>query len=79
MSIGFSSRAPAPALSARPGRLFYGSEPFFRLFRLHQHLYERLQAARAASAAPNRKVRGRGPLAETLGDCCCCCCPRCLL
>lgn len=43
--------APPCGPSKACGRVFYGHESVYLLFRLHRHLYERLASARAAAAA----------------------------
>jgi paired amphipathic helix protein Sin3a len=40
------------------GRIFYGHDAFFLLFRLHRHLYERIAVARASAAAKHDAAWG---------------------
>jgi len=42
-----------------PGKVFYGDEGFYHLMRLHQHLYDRLQTARASATAMAKKAKGK--------------------
>lgn len=42
-----------------PGKVFYGDEGFYHLMRLHQHLYDRLQTARASATAMAKKTKGK--------------------
>jgi len=50
---------------ARPdGRIFYGHDAFFLLFRLHRHLYERIATARASAVAKHDAAWGPGPAGD---------------
>ena len=42
-----------------PGKVFYGDEGYYHLFRLHQHLYERLATARVSATAMAKKSKGK--------------------
>ncbi|XP_068462786.1 paired amphipathic helix protein Sin3-like 4 isoform X2 [Phaseolus vulgaris] len=41
----------------RTGRVFYGNDSFYLLFRLHQTLYERIRSAKVNSSSAERKWR----------------------
>jgi paired amphipathic helix protein Sin3a len=45
----------ATPLEKLDGRVFYGHDGYYMLFRLHQHLYERLSTARASAASMSQQ------------------------
>ena len=60
-AVSTSTDAASPVGGTHPlertdgTRLFYGHDGYYMLFRLHQHLYERLSTARASAASLSRQ------------------------
>ncbi|GAB2241729.1 hypothetical protein Droror1_Dr00018504 [Drosera rotundifolia] len=56
---------PALDEKTKDSQVFYGSDSFYVLFRLHQTLYERVQSAKLSSSTDERKWRSTNGAAST--------------
>lgn len=62
---GEAGEAAGPPLSGMAARVFFGHDGFYLLFRLHQHLYERLATARVSAVQVAKTWHQRGNGEET--------------